>query len=64
MDGTTWSESGRARARAKGVVNEIAFTPSRAKFVRIRQTGTADNAPWTLRRLRVLEAPASAGTGL
>jgi hypothetical protein len=45
-------------------VNEIAFTPARAKFVRIRQTGTAENAPWTLRRLRVLEAPANVGTGL
>jgi hypothetical protein len=46
------------------VVNEIAFTPTRAKFVRIRQTGSADNAPWTIRRLRILEVPAAAGTGL
>ena len=63
MDGTTWSNP-VAQGQGKGVVNEIAFTPSRAKFVRIRQTGTADNAPWTLRRLRVLEAPGDAGTGL
>jgi hypothetical protein len=63
MDGTTWG-SPVAQGQGKGVVNEIAFTASRAKFVRIRQTGDADNAPWTLRRLRVLEAPASVGTGL
>jgi mono/diheme cytochrome c family protein/glucose/arabinose dehydrogenase len=63
MDGTTWTNP-VAQGQGKGVVNEITFTPARAKFVRIRQTGTADNAPWTLRRLRVLEVPAGAGTGL
>ncbi len=62
-DGTTWSNA-VAQGQGKGVVNEIAFTPTRAKFVRIRQTGSADNAPWTIRRLRVLQAPAAAGTGL
>ena len=62
-DGTTWSNP-VAQGQGKGVVNEIAFTPTRAKFVRIRQTGSADNAPWTIRRLRILEVPAAAGTGL
>ena len=57
-DGTTWSNP-VAQGQGKGVVNEIAFTPTRAKFVRIRQTGSADNAPWTIRRLRILEVPAS-----
>ena len=38
----------RRQGQGKGVVNEIAFTPTRAKFVRIRQTGSADNAPWTI----------------
>jgi mono/diheme cytochrome c family protein/glucose/arabinose dehydrogenase len=63
MDGTTWT-SPVAQGQGKGVVNEIGFAPARAKFVRIRQTGSADNAPWTLRRLRVLEAPGASGTGL
>ena len=62
-DGTTWSNP-VAQGQGKGVVNEIAFTPTRAKFVRIRQTGSADNAPWTIRRLRILEVPAAAATGL
>jgi mono/diheme cytochrome c family protein len=62
-DGTTWSNP-VATGQGKGVVNEITFPPARAKFVRIRQTATAENAPWTLRRLRVLEMPASGGTGL
>ena len=62
-DGTTWSNP-VAQGQGKGVVNEIAFTPARAKFVRIRQTGSAENAPWTIRRLRILEVPAAAGTGL
>jgi mono/diheme cytochrome c family protein len=62
-DGTTWSNP-VAQGQGKGVINEIAFAPTRAKFVRIRQTGAAENAPWTVRRLRVLEAPAAPGTGL
>jgi hypothetical protein len=61
-DGTTWSNP-VAQGQGKGVINEIAFAPTRAKFVRIKQTGAAENAPWTVRRLRILEAPA-AGTGL
>ena len=62
-DGTTWTDP-VAQGQGKGVVNEITFAPARAKFVRIKQTGAAENAPWTIRRLRLLEAPASAGTGL
>ena len=42
------------------MVNEIAFTPTRAKFVRIRQTGSADNAPWTM---QAAAGPGSAGGG-
>jgi hypothetical protein len=62
-DGTTWGDP-LAQGQGKGVVNEISFVPTRAKFVRIRQTGTAADAPWTLRRLRVLEVPPQSGTGL
>jgi mono/diheme cytochrome c family protein len=62
-DGTTWSNP-VAQGQGKGVINEIAFAPTRAKFVRIKQTGAAENAPWTIRRLRILEVPAAAGMGL
>jgi hypothetical protein len=62
-DGTTWSNP-VAQGQGKGVINEIAFAPIRAKFVRIKQTGAAENAPWTIRRLRILEGPGPAGTGL
>jgi mono/diheme cytochrome c family protein/glucose/arabinose dehydrogenase len=62
-DGSSWS-SPVAKGQGKGIVNEISFAPTRAKFVRIRQTGTVENAPWTLRRLRVLEVGALSGTGL
>ena len=61
-DGTTWSNP-LAPGQGKGVVNEISFAPTRAKFVRIRQTGAAADAPWTLRRLRVLGVPTQGGSG-
>ena len=57
-DGTTWSNP-LAQGQGKGVVNEIAFPPARAKFVRIRQTAAVEDAPWTMRRLRILEVPAT-----
>jgi hypothetical protein len=38
------------------------FAPVKAKFVRITQTAAADNAPpWSMRMLRLYEAPARAG---
>jgi mono/diheme cytochrome c family protein len=61
MDGTTWGTP-VAQGQGRGVITEIAFAPVRAKFVRIKQTGSADNVPWSIRRLRVYEAPASGGT--
>ena len=62
-DGTAWGNP-LAQGQGKGVVNEISFAPTRAKFIRIRQTGSAENAPWTLRRLRVLEVAAQSASGL
>ena len=38
-DGTTWGNP-LAQGQGKGVVNEISFAPTRAKFIRILQTGT------------------------
>ena len=53
VDGTSWGKP-VAQGQAKGIHTAISFTPVRAKFVRIRQTGTAADAPWSLRRLKVL----------
>jgi hypothetical protein len=38
-------------------VTDINFAPVRAKFIRIKQSGTAENVPWSVRRLRVYERP-------
>ena len=39
----------------------ITLPPTRAKFVRITQTETAADAPpWSIRNLRIYEAPAAA----
>jgi mono/diheme cytochrome c family protein len=59
MDGTTWSTP-VAQGKGAGDNADIAFAPVRAKFIRITQTGTADNAPpWAIRRLRLYEAGAA-----
>jgi mono/diheme cytochrome c family protein len=58
MDGTTWSTP-VAQGKGAGDKADIAFTPVRAKFIRITQTGSAENAPpWAIRRLRLYEAGA------
>ena len=60
MDGTTWG-SPIAEGKGSGDTADIAFAPVRAKFVRITQTGSADNAsPWSVRRLRLYEAGSGA----
>ena len=62
MDGSTW-ETPVARGKGAGTLTDIPFAPVRAKFLRITQTGTAENAPWTIQRLRLYEpGSASAGT--
>jgi hypothetical protein len=51
MDGTTWSAP---VAQGVGALsNQIAFEPVRATFIRITQTGTDPNYPWSVQRLRV-----------
>jgi len=38
----------------------VTFTPVRAKFVRITQTGNGTDAPpWSMLRLRLFESPGS-----
>ncbi len=57
MDGSTWGQP-VATGHGTGEETTIAFAPVRAKFVRITQTGNATDARfWSMRRLRLFEAP-------
>ena len=56
-DGTTWSAP---VAEGQGVpgTTVITWTPVSAKFVRITQTASVDNAPpWSMRLVRLYVAP-------
>ncbi len=56
LDGVKWTPA----ATGTGAPGTIAatFTPVRAKFVRITQTGTTTDAPpWSMQRLRIYQAP-------
>jgi len=56
-DGQTWSAPVAEGPGMPGTT-VIAFTPVSAKFVRITQTASVDNAPpWSLRLLRLYESP-------
>jgi hypothetical protein len=60
MDGTTWSAP-VAEGKGAGRSTVISFAPVQAKFVRITQTASAENAPpWAVMLLRVYEAGATA----
>jgi F5/8 type C domain-containing protein len=59
MDGNSWSPV--AEGKGDGARTTVAFRPTRAKFVRITQTDSVpDAAPWSVRNLRIYEAPAAA----
>jgi hypothetical protein len=59
MDGKTWSKP-LAVGKGSGPRTTIAFAPTQAKFVRITQTDTTADAPaWSVRNLRIYEAPAT-----
>jgi mono/diheme cytochrome c family protein len=61
MDGTAWSAP-IAEGEGGPGVTVISFAPVRTKFVRITQTAAVENAPpWSMRMLRLYEAPANAG---
>ena len=58
-DGTTWSAP-VAQGQGTGTETAINFTPVRARFVRITQTGAVANAPaWSILNMRLFTAPAS-----
>jgi len=55
MDGSTWSEP-IAEGQGTGPAIAVVFTPVRAKFVRITQTATTENAPpWGIQQLQLYE---------
>ena len=59
MDGTTWSKP-VAEGKGEGARTTITFPPNRAKFIRITQTDAVAEAPaWSIRNLRIYEAPAN-----
>jgi hypothetical protein len=56
MDGTTWSAP-VAKGQGTGRSTVISFAPVPARFVRITQTATVENAPpWAILLLRLFEA--------
>ena len=58
-DGTNWGKP-VAEGKGDGAHTTITFAPIRAKFVKITETETpADPAAWSIRNLRIYEAPAS-----
>ena len=60
MDGKAWGAP-VAEGQGRGSTTAIAFRPVRAKFVRITQTATVENAPaWSIQRLRLYQAPGTA----
>jgi hypothetical protein len=58
-DGSTWGKP-VVQGRGQGPRTVLSFAPVRAKFVRLTQTVSAADAPaWSIRNLRIYEAPAS-----
>jgi mono/diheme cytochrome c family protein len=57
-DGKTWGDP-IAQGKGEGARTTITFPATRAKFIRITQTASVPDAPaWSVRNLRVYEAPA------
>ena len=61
VDGTTWSKP-VAEGKGSGSRTDAAFAPTKARFVRITQTASAADAPWSVERLRLYESPRSGST--
>jgi hypothetical protein len=62
MDGTKWSTPPVATGTGSSARTNIAFKAAPARFVRITQTGSVDNAPaWSIMNLRLYEAGAATG---
>jgi mono/diheme cytochrome c family protein len=60
IDGSSWSPV--AEGRGTPGSNAIAFAPVQARFVRITQTATVENAPsWSMQRLRLFRPGVGGG---
>jgi hypothetical protein len=58
QDGTQWSAP-VATGESAGTFSTIAFKPVQARFIRITQTGTAeDGASWSMQKLQLFGSPA------
>ena len=56
LDGANWGKP-VAEGKGTGARTATAFAPTRAKFIRITQTETIENAPnWTVSNLKIYEA--------
>jgi mono/diheme cytochrome c family protein len=56
MDGAKWDKP-VAEGKGAGTHTSVAFAPVRAKFIRITQTDTVENAPnWAMSNIRLYEA--------
>ena len=56
LDGANWGKP-VAEGKGTGARTTTAFAPTRAKFIRITQTETIENAPnWTVSNLKIYEA--------
>jgi hypothetical protein len=56
MDGKTWSKP-VAVGKGVGPRTTITFAPTLARYIRITQTDSLDDAPvWSIRNLRIYEA--------
>ena len=61
MDGTTWTPVAEGQGTPGSTT--ITFTPTQAKYVRLTQTATAENAPvWSMQRLRLYRPGVGGGT--
>ena len=59
VDGKTWSQP--LAGAASSTLTTFAFTPVKAKFIRIARNAPApNNAVWTIQNLRVFQAAATA----
>jgi hypothetical protein len=60
-DGSAWTQV--ATGQGDGGTTVITFKPVSAKFVKITQTSTVENAPaWSIQRLRLYQPPKAVGT--
>jgi hypothetical protein len=61
LNGATWTPV--AEGQGSGSPTMITFKPVQAKFVRVTQTATVENAPpLSIQQLRLYRTPAPTGT--